>query len=605
MDLMVIVSFILFSAMVAGITYMKVRNDKKGTSDGYFLGGRSFTGGVIASSLLLTNLSAVSFVGMSAQAYEYNMSVMGWEVGSGITLILVALFLIPRYLKQGITTIPEFIQSRFDDGTRKFITILFLVSYIVNLLPITLYSGAVAMSQIFNVADAFGVSYAGGIWITVWTIGLIGICYAVFGGLKAVAISDTINGIALVIGGLLVPICSLIYLGDGSIGDGLNVFFTSTPEKFNAFGSNSDPLPFSTMFTGLLLVNLYYWGTDQSIVQRGLAAKNLKEGQKGFILAAMLKVLTPIILIIPGIMAFQIFGADVENPDIIYPMLIKEVLPTPLVGLFSAAMMGAILSTFNGVLNSSSTLFALNVYKPAFGEGKSEEQIVKVGKKFGLIVAFIAMIGAPFIMNAPAGLFDYLQTINGFFNVPIFTIIFMGYMTKRVPPIAAKIAITFFVTCYGISQLVIDTGIHYLHVSAILFAISCLIMYVIGKMHPTEEEYVLANNHLVEITPWEHRFKAGGVVIFVMLSMYVFFSKIGFASETGITSTAFVALGAVAIVSFLFTIVCEKFDKKTSGDNDIPEQETVLNEEILSDEEDSSLEENTEVTDEDLVSVTE
>ncbi|MFI3253457.1 MAG: solute:sodium symporter family transporter [Eubacteriales bacterium] len=563
MDSMVIISFLIFACTVGAITFFKTKNMEKSTSDGYFLGGRSFTGGVIASSLLLTNLSAVSFVGMSAQAYTHNMSVMGWEVGSGITLILIALFLIPRYLKQGITTIPQFIQSRFDNGTRQFVAILFLISYIVNMLPITLYSGAVAMSQIFDVSAFFGISYAQGIWVTVWTIGLIGICYAVFGGLRAVAISDTINGIALVIGGLLVPVFALLYLGDGNMGAGLELFFTSTPEKFNAIGSNTDPLPMSTMFTGLLLVNLYYWGTDQSIVQRGLAAKNLEEGQKGFIYAGLLKVLTPIILIIPGIMAYQILGPDVENPDIIYPELVKTVLPLPLVGFFASAMMGAILSTFNGVLNSASTLFAFDVYRPKWGKDTSEEDLVKVGKKFGLVVAFFSMFCAPFIMNAPTGLYDYLQTINGFFNVPIFTIIFMGYMTKRVPPIAAKIAITFFVTTYGLSQLVFKVDLHYLHVSAILFVISCLIMHVIGKMKPMDHDFVLENNHLVEITPWKNRFKAGSFVIFIMLSMYIIFSDLGLASATGFTSSTFLAIVAVAAISFCGAFAMEKASNKS------------------------------------------
>lgn len=582
MDSLVIISFLLYSASVAAFTYMKTKNMAKGTSDGYFLGGRSFTGGVIASSLLLTNLSAVSFVGMSAQAYTNNMSVMGWEVGSGITLLMISLFLIPRYLKQGITTIPQFIQSRFDDGTRKFITILFLISYIVNMLPVTLYSGAVAMSQIFDVSGYFGISYVQGIWVTVWTLGLIGICYAVFGGLKAVAISDTINGIALVIGGLLVPIFSLVYMGKmqgGGISDGFEMFITATPEKLNAFGTNSDPLPFSTMFTGLLLVNLYYWGTDQSIVQRGLAAKNLTEGQKGFIYAGFLKVLTPIILIIPGIMAYQIFGANAENPDIIYPELVKTVLPQPLVGLFASAMMGAILSTFNGVLNSASTLFALDVYKPAWGQGKSEDELVKIGKKFGLVVAFFSMFTAPFIINAPAGLFDYLQTINGFFNVPIFTIIFMGYMTKRVPPIAAKVAITFFVVMYGISQLVIDTGIHYLHVSAILFVLSCLIMHVIGKIRPMDHDFVLENNQVVDIEPWPLRFRAGGFVLSVMFSMYAVFSPIGLAGADGFTSTTGMVIAGIVVCCGVAALSVEKAVKKAelkgdSGEN-VPTNEDI------------------------------
>ncbi len=560
---MVILFFVLFSVGVALITYFKTRGGNLESSDGYFLGGRSLTGKVIAGSLLLTNLSAVSFVGMSAQAYSNNMSVMGWEVSSGIVLVLVALFLLPRYLKQGITTIPEFVESRFGAGTRQLITILFLVGYVVNMLPITLYSGAVAISQIFDIETMLGVSYAEGIWLTVIVIGVIGTIYAVVGGLKAVAISDNINGIALVIGGLLVPIFGLIYLGDGNLATGVAEFISHTPEKFNAIGTSTDELPFATMFTGLLLVNLYYWGTDQAIIQKGLAAKNLKEGQKGIIYAGFLKVLTPSIIIIPGIIAFQIFGGDMPNTDIVYPQLVRTVLPQPVVGLFAAAMMGAILSTFNGVLNSASTLFALNVYKPKWGEGKSELELVKKGKLFGVIVAAIAMIGAPFIMYAPAGLFEYLQIINGFFNVPIFSIIFMGYVTKKVPPIATKVGIAFFVTVYGLTQLVIDTGIHYLHISAILFVITCTIMWLIGKAYPMEKEYEMETKDVVDVTPWENRFKAGGVVVFSMLSMYVVFSKLGLASENGMGIQTVMGIIVVAILCVIGVKVVEtKFKDK-------------------------------------------
>ncbi len=565
----ILVSFIIFSVAVGVITYVKTKNDTLSTSDGYFLGGRSLTGNVIAGSLLLTNLSAASFVGMSGQAYSANMSVMGWEVGSGITLILVALFLVPRYLKQGITTIPDFIQSRFDNVTRQFITILFLVSYIVNLLPITLYSGAIAMGQIFNISEVFQITYAQSIWLMVWVLGIIGSIYAIFGGLKAVAISDSINGIALVIGGLLVPLFAILYLGQGNVSAGFEVFLQSTPEKFDAIGSNSDPLPFSTMFTGLLLVNLYYWGTDQSIIQRALGAKNLKEGQKGVILAGFLKVLTPLMVIIPGILAFQILGPNIQNNDTVYPMLVSTVLPGPLVGFFAAAMMGAILSTFNSVLNSASTLFALNVYRPAFGKNSSDEQLIKVGKVFALIVALISMIGAPFILNAPAGLFDYLQTINGFFNVPIFTIIFMGYITKKVPPIAAKIAIIFFVSVYAMTQLgVWNTGLHYLHISAILFVISCAIMLIIGKIAPVKEAYVMPINNAVSLTPWKHRYTFSGFVVFVMIGMYIVFSKVGLARVEGIQGDTYLYLAILGIIcATITTVVQMKTSKKENESN--------------------------------------
>ncbi len=564
MNTTIIISFVIFSGIVGLITFLKTRNDKLNTSDAYFLGGRSLTAKVIAGSLLLTNLSAVSFVGMSGQSYSQNMAVMGWEVGSGITLIIVALFLVPRYLKQGITTIPDFIQSRFDGMTRQFITILFLVSYIVNLLPITLYSGAVAMGQLFNISEVFNITYAQSIWVMVWIIGIIGSIYAIFGGLKAVAISDSINGIALVIGGLLVPVFALIFLGDGNISAGFDVFLNSSPEKFDAIGTSDSYLPFTTMFTGLLLVNLYYWGTDQSIIQRALGAKNLEEGQKGVIFAGFLKVLTPIIVIIPGIMAFQILGGNVTDMDTVYPLIVSTVLPTPLIGLFAAAMMGAILSTFNSVLNSASTLFALNVYKPKFGKDREEKHFIKVGKIFALIIALVSMIGAPFILYAPAGLFDYLQTINGFFNVPIFTIIFMGYMTKKVPPIAAKVAIVFFVGVYAATQLGLwNTGLHYLHISAILFVLSCLIMFIIGKIAPMKTEYELPVNNMVSLTPWKHRFTFSGFVIFVMLSMYAVFSQIGLARESGFGIDTLLVIVAIGVVCAVASIALQKHFNKT------------------------------------------
>ncbi|KGM98001.1 transporter [Clostridium novyi A str. 4552] len=546
--MLTIMSFIFFTALVGIITYFKTRGDSVDSNDGYFLGGRSLTAGVIGGSLLLTNLSAGNFVGMSAQAYTNNMCVMGWEVTSGIVLVLVALFLLPRYLKSGITTIPDFLEDRFDSGVKKFVSILFLLGYVVNVLPPTLYAGAIAMSQIFNIPKIFGVSYVTGIWITVLEIGIIGSIYAIFGGLKAVAVSDTLNGIGLVIGGLMVPFFGLVVLGKGEFLQGLNKILVEHPEKLNAVGTVKDPVPFATLFTGMLLVNLYYWGTDQAIIQRALGAKSLKEGQKGVILAGFLKVLTPLMVIIPGIIAFHMYGAGAQNPDLMYSKLVNDVMPKPLIGFFGAVMFGAILSTFNSVLNSASTLFALNVYKPICGKNKKDSEIVSQGKKFGIILAIISMGIAPFIMYAPEGLFQYLQTVNGFFNVPIFTIIFIGYATKKVPAIAAKISLTFFVITYGILQLVIKPELHFLHQLAILFIISCSIMLVIGKMYPRKEAYVLKDKKVVDIKPWEKRYEAGGIVIFTMITMYVLFSKIGIVTQTGITTKGLGVLVITAII---------------------------------------------------------
>lgn len=561
---LMMISFVFFMALVAVLTYrkMKIGNYKKNSKDSYFLGGRSLTGGVIGASLLLTNLSASNFLGMSAQAYSGNMSNMAYEVISGLVLVLVALFLIPRYLKQGITTIPDFLEDRFDSSVKRIISILFLALYVLNLIPTTLYSGAIALSNLFDLQGTFGISYESSIWITVFVIGIIGFFYAIIGGLKAVAISDTFNGIGLAVGGFMVPIFGIIMLGKGSFGEGLNHLLTTTPEKFNAIGSSTDVVPFGAAFTGLILVNLYYWGTDQSIIQRALAAKDLKEGQKGVLFAGFLKVLTPLIVVIPGIIAFQMFGESTGSPDLMYTKLVNVVLPKPLTGFFAAAMFGSVLSVFNGVLNSASTLFALNIYGPIFGKGKSDKELVAKGKIFGIIIAVMAMIIAPSIMYAPEGLFQYLQTINGFFNVPIFTIIFIGYITKRVPAIAAKVSLVFFIGAYAILQFIVKPEMSFLYQLAILFVISCIIMLVIGKMKPRETPYEMAVNNQVEIEPWEYRYEASGIIIFLMVSAYIICSKLGIAGTEGYNIKTGIYVIIAAIIIGASTILLKRKNKE-------------------------------------------
>ncbi|MEZ8918119.1 solute:sodium symporter family transporter [Vibrio lentus] len=531
MSITVLLSFLLFTGFVVAFTYNKVKNDKNTSQDGFFLGGRSLTGGLIASSLILTNLSATSFVGMSAQAYTHNMSVMGWEVASGVTLVIIALMLVPRYLKQGITTIPDFLESRYDMSVKKFVTLLFLCQYVINILPTTLYAGAVVLGEIFDVQALLNISEFSSIALISATIGLLGFFYAIYGGLKAVVIADTINGVGLIIGGLMIPVFGLMALGEGSFGAGLDTLLYAAPEKLQSVGTETDPLPFSTLFTGLLLVNLYYWGTDQSIIQRALGAKNLKEGQKGVILAGAIKVISPLFLIIPGIIAFHMFGADAGNPDTMYTRLVNEVLPKPLVGFFVAVMFGAILSTFNGVLNSSTTLFALNVYKPLFGQGKTDEELVDKGRIFGVVIAIISVCIAPFIMYAPEGLFQYLQMVAGFFSVPIFTIVFVGYVSKRVPAVAAKVALVVFVSSYAAMQLVFKTPIHFLHQLAILFVVCTALMFIIGYFMPREDDYVMPVNENIDVTPWAFRFEASAIILYMVLGAYVMFSDVGFVSD--------------------------------------------------------------------------
>lgn len=527
---MALLSFLAFTSLVAFISYKWVGKSSD-TSEGYFLGGRSLTAGVIAGSLLLTNLSTEQIIGLNGQAYTEGILVMCWETLAAIAMVVTALFLLPRYLKSGLTTIPQFLEIRYDKMTRTIASGLFLTGYVVVLLPIVLYSGSLALVTMFDIPDTFGISHTAALWLFVWGIGLIGSVYAIFGGLKAVAISDTLNAIGLLIGGLMIPVFGLYYIGDGSLGAGLTNLYENAPDKFNAIGDSNASVPFSTIFTGMMLVQLFYWGTNQAIIQRALAAKNLREGQKGLLLAAVVKILGPLILVLPGMIAFYIFKGDLEIPDQAYPKLVQTVLPTVLVGFFAAVLFGAILSSFNSALNSSVTLFGLDIYKAHINKDADEKTIIKQGKRFGIMLALFAMFIAPLIANAPDGLFGYLQEVNGCYSIPILTIIVVGYLTKYVPASAAKIAIVLGAILYTISQFILKPYVfgdenypHFLHVMAILFVMNIAIMLIIGMLKPRSEAFELTDAGAVDLKEYKYRYIVGGAIVVVVILSYIIFS---------------------------------------------------------------------------------
>lgn len=525
------ITFLGFTLLVAVIAYLATRKTNEKSSDGYFLGGRSLTAGVIAGSLLLTNLSTEQIVGLNGSAYTDGLSVMAWETLAAITIVITAIFLLPRYLKSGLTTVPQFLADRFDVTTKTITSGLFLTGYVVVLLPVILYSGSVAIRGMFDVPTLLGVSDKAALVICIWGIGIIGSIYAVFGGLKAVAVSDSINAIGLLIGGMLIPIFGLMAIGDGSVFDGLETLMNTHPERFDSTGRNDQQVPFHTLFTGMMLVNLFYWGTNQQIIQRALGAKSLSEGQKGLALAAALKILGPLFLVLPGMIAYHYFDGSLASGDLAYPELVRAVLPKYLVGFFAAVLFGAILSSFNSVLNSSVTLFGIDIYKQHINKDAPEATIVKYGKTFGICLALAAMFIAPLIENA-GSLFKYLQEINGIYSIPILSIIVVGYLTKRVPAIAAKIGILSGSIMYMISQFILkpyvfgeDNYLHFLDVMAILFVVNIVIMLIIGKFYPRKEPYVQKYTEQVDITPWKHLKIASIVITLIVVSIYIYFAK--------------------------------------------------------------------------------
>lgn len=527
MRLLTLASFVFFTGLVAVVTWRLTRRHRHDTSEGYFLAGRALTGGYIAGSLMLTNLSTEQLVGLNGAAFADGLCVMAWEVVAALALVLMALYFLPRYLKSGIATVPQFLELRFDATTRTITSIIFIVAYAAILLPIILYTGARGLTDILDVKALTGIqSDAAVLWLAVWLIGVIGSLYAIVGGLGTVAVSDTLNGFGLLVGGVLISVFGLMAIGDGDLFGALATVREAHPEKFNSLGGAEQSVPFSTLFTGVLLLNLFYWCTNQQIIQRTFGASSLKEGQRGVLMAGGLKVLAPLILVLPGILAFHLYGDSITAQDAAYGTLVRDVLPGWLAGFFAAAMVGAILSSFNSALNSTATLFSLGVYRDMFHPGADERQVIRSGKVCGWVVAVAAMVTAP-LLAGQTSIFAYLQKMNGLYFIPIFAVVLVGMLTRRVPAVAANaaliagfvaIAVGYF---YPAAARRVDE-MHEFHFLGAVFVALVVLMLAIGRAAPRAEPWKHVYSGDVELVPWKlARPIAFGLVAFV-LAVYVF-----------------------------------------------------------------------------------
>ncbi len=521
-----LLSFVGFTAFVAFYSWYKLRKDQLSSRDGYFLGGRSLTGIVIAGSMLLTNISTEHLIGLNGSSYKNGMIVIAWEVTSALALIVAAIYFIPTYLRMGLTTIPQYLEARFDSMTRTLVAFFLMISFVVTLLPIVLFTGAINLESIFNVSEVLNVTQTEGLWITVVAIGLIGSCYAIFGGLKAVAYSDTINGIGLFIGGLAVPVLALWDIGDGNILDGLSKVYENSPEKFNVIGAPDSVLPFSALFTGLVINQLYFWGMNQTIVQRALGAKNLVEAQKGLLYTGALKIFVPLIIVLPGVIGFYYFGDSLyDNQDMIYPELIKKVLPLSFVGLFAAVVMGAVLSTFNSVLNSTATIFSIGIYKRLIDKDATDNQLVRAGKISSTVLAIVAILAAPLVASAPEGLYQLLQQLNGIFFIPIASIMIAGLFIPQISAAGAKAALFVGLAFYITMTFILEVNIHFVHIWGIEFLLNLLVMFVVSKFYPNIERFQPADFGALELKQWKYTKPFSIILTVIIIGIYIWLGQ--------------------------------------------------------------------------------
>ncbi|MEK9614090.1 MAG: solute:sodium symporter family transporter, partial [Flavobacteriaceae bacterium] len=377
------------------------------------------------------------------------------------------------------------------------------------------------LESIFNISELLDLPKDQALLLTVIIVGAIGSIYAIFGGLKAVAVSDTLNGYGLLIGGLSVPLIALFTIGEGNPLEGILKVYERAPEKFNVIGDRDSVLPFEVLFTGLMINQIYFWSMNQTIIQRALGAKNLKEAQKGLLFTGLLKILVPLIIVLPGVIGFYYYGESLyDRQDMIYPQLIKKVLPASFVGIFAAIVMGAVLSTFNSVLNSTATIFCIDIYKRHWKPKISDKKLVGVGKWMSAILAIFAILVAPMVSNAPDGLYQLLQQLNGIFFIPIASIMLAGFFTNNITALGAKAALLVGLTFYITVTFIFPVDIHFVHIWGIEFLINVAVMYGVSTFFKGSQKHEVSEFKLIQMESW--RFTPHFSLFLVLITLFVY-----------------------------------------------------------------------------------
>ena len=529
---MVWISAVVYLVFIACASYFLSRGHTRG-SEGFFLAGRSLTGTFIAGSLLLTNISAEQIVGLAGSAYAFNFSSMAWEVTAVITIMSAALFLLPKFLARGFTTLPEYLGQRFGRPVQVASVILFLLGYGLVTIPSVLYSGTIAVLETFSADFATLLTGQTGFIVSMIVIALIGTAYTVAGGLRAVAVSDTLNGLGLVLFGFLIPILALQQVGDGSMFAGWQVLVANHPEKLNAIGSNTDPTPFITLFTGMLFANLAYWGTNQYVIQRTLAAKNLAAGQMGMLSAGFFKLLIPFFVMVPGVVAFHLYGPGLGSMDQAYPRLVGDILPPYLTGLFLAVLLGTVFSSFNSLLQSAATMITYDVYVPMQARPVNDAERVRVGRWACLAITVMGLLVAPSLQLAPEGLWQLIRKFTGFYNIPLISIVLAALFIPRASGKTAFGVILWHIPIYAVITFVVDTGIHFIHWYGILFVLE---MAALATFRNTADVAKATANPTpahtqvdIDLTPWRYRWVAVGLLCAGIICLYIILSPLGVA----------------------------------------------------------------------------
>ncbi len=446
-DIIVFLTYII-GIVALGLWVSRKKEGHEKNAEDYFLAGKTLPWWAIGASLIAANISAEQFIGMSGSGLAVGLAIASYEWMAALTLIIVAKYFLPIFIEKKLYTIPEFIEQRFDKNLKTILAVFWIALFIFVNLTSVLFLGAKAVDTIVGTGDGSLIVYA------IIGLGLIAAAYSLYGGLSAVAWTDVVQVIVLIFGGLITTVLALnAVTPEGGLINGFSHIYNTAGDKFHMILERGHPeffnLPgIAVLIGGMWVANLYYWGFNQYIIQRALAGKSLGEAQKGLVFAAFLKLIIPLIVVIPGIVAFVMLtqpeGTAVIpgvteaftkvdgsiNYDKAYPWLISVLIPNGLKGIVIAALVAAIVSSLASMLNSTSTIFTMDIYKPYINKNATDKQMVNTGRLAAASALVIACVMAPLLGNIPQ-MFQYIQEYTGVVSPGILGVFLMGLFWKK------------------------------------------------------------------------------------------------------------------------------------------------------------------------------
>jgi SSS family solute:Na+ symporter len=480
-----------FVILGMGLFISKGKKGVEKTADDYFLANKSLTWWAIGASLIAANISAEQFIGMSGSGYALGIGIACYEWIAAASLIIIAKYFIPIFIEKKIYTMPQFLAERYSRGVSTAFAIFWLLIYVfVNLTSIT-YMGALAMQEILGVPLIYGII----------GLALFSGIYSIYGGLKAVAWTDVVQVVFLIFGGLVTTYMALDAVGGVDAGPikGFSNLFEGARDHFHMIATaNEKPEVFSDLpglgiiIGGIWLTNFGYWGFNQYIIQKGLAAKSVREAKRGLLFGGYLKILIPLIVVIPGIAAFYLNG-NLAKPDEAYPFLLANYMPVGVRGLAFAALTAAIVSSLASMINSTSTIFTVDIYKPYFNKNATNKQQVRVGRITAFVSLFIAVSVAPLLNNLGQA-FQYIQEYTGFIYPGVVVVFFMGLFwrqaTNRAALWTALLTLPLgFAFKFGFPEMPWMMRMAYVFI--ILVFVATIITFVDKKVWTTETKHIV------------------------------------------------------------------------------------------------------------------